>query len=308
MKPPDELLAVFDEQGRMIADLAPSSGSTSLMVSVPDAHLEAGNTGLFVEVASANGSAQASAASILREEMYIVQIARLSASAGRIAWGSSPSASPSSSRASGAQVLDPSLSPPTSAAHEEGNNLGLVNEAEPSDLDAGPVPTGPLPSRSAAPLGGVLGDGDPVPEVDRRDAVAIDLELIDLPTDELLALDVPPAEAAEATGRLAEVRGSGGFPLLASGPVNPPLRPLVKLPALPRRWASPSVVSAEPNPVPPHPEEIEAEPSPSPSSFRSTVGTGLTVALSMVFGLLLPDLTDAFERDEPPRDDEVDSP
>jgi hypothetical protein len=315
MKPSDEQLAVFDEQGRMLADLVPSSGSTSVTVSVPSAHLETGDTGLVVEVASADGpsadsSSGASAPSMPREDMYVVQIARLGTSADRVAWGSGVGVSVSSSRGS-AQALYPSLPPPTSAAYEEGNDLGLVNEGEPSEVVAGPVPTGPLPSRSAAPLGGVLGDGDPVPEVDRRDAVAIDLELIGLPTDALPALDVPPAVVAEAAGRLAEVRGSGGFPLLASGPVAPPLRPLAKLPALPRRWAAPSVVSAEPNPEPPRLEENEAEPS-SPSSnstsLRSSIGTGLTVALSLVFGLLLPDLAYAFERDEPPRDDEVDTP
>ncbi len=310
MKPSDEQLAVFDEEGRLIADLEPSSGSTSVTVNVPSAHLESGETGLVVEVASAaEGSSGASAPSIAREEMYVVQIARLGNSADRVAWGSGLGASLSSSRGSAAQTLYPSLPPPTSAAYEEVNDLGLVNEGEPTDLVAGPVPTGPLPSRSAAPLGGVLGDGDPVPEVDRRDAVAIDLELIGLPTDALQALDVPPAEVAEAAGRLAEVRGSGGFPLLASGPVTPPLRPLAKLPALPRRWASPSVVSAEPKPEPPHLEESEAEPSSKSTSLRSSIGTGVTVALSLVFGLLLPDLADAVpERDEPSRDDEVDTP
>jgi hypothetical protein len=307
MKPPDEQLAVFDDEGRMIADLAPSSGSTSLTVSIPGAHLDAGDTGLVLEVASADGASGAGASSTLREEMYMVQIARLSASTNRVAWGSNLNASPSTSRESAAPVLNPSLTVPTSAAYEAGSDPGLVNEGEPSDVVAGPVPTGPLPSRSAAPLGGVLGDGDPVPEVDRRDAVAIDLELIGIPTDELLALDVPPAEVVDGGGRLAEVRGSGGFPLLASGPVSPPLRPLAKLPTLPRRWASPSVVSFEPNPGPPRLEAIEAEPSRS-SSLSASAGTDLTFAVSLVFGLLLPDLADAFEREDPPQDHAVDTP
>jgi hypothetical protein len=308
MKPPDEQLTVYDQTGRLIADLAPSTGSTSVTVSVPSAHLEPGESSLFVEVASAENAAGANSMAMLREEMYVLQVARFSSSMNRVAWGSGANGAAPTGLSTAAQAFNPSLPPPTSAAYEEGNNLGIVNEEEPANLIEGPVPTGPLPTRSAAPLGGVLGDGDPVPKVDRRDAVAIDLELIGLSNDELLAADGPPADAAEASGRLAELRGPGGFPLLASGSVALPLKPLAKLPALPRRWASPSVVTSDstptptptPAPTPPF-EEVEAEP-PSDPSLRTSIGTGLTVALTLVFGLLLPDLADAFERDEPPRD------
>ena len=80
-----------------------------LFASVPDAHLAPGETGLFVEVASANYG-NGTGASSLREEMYILQIARQGSSPGRIAWGSGSGARQSSASVPAAtQGLEPAL-------------------------------------------------------------------------------------------------------------------------------------------------------------------------------------------------------
>jgi hypothetical protein len=144
------------------------------------------------------------------------------------------------------------------------------------------VSTGPLPARSAAPLGGVLADGDPVPQIDRRDAAAIDLELIGLsprePDEPAVALaDAAAEDATKPQGRLAPVRGPGGFPLLASAPS-------VATPAADSTAPATAASSSRPH-----------------SRSRPSVGSGLTFALTLVFGLMLPDLAAAFQLAERPR-------
>jgi hypothetical protein len=157
-----------------------------------------------------------------------------------------------------------------------------------------PVSTGPLPMRSAAALGGVLATGDPVPQVDRADAVVIDLALTGLVPEEPVG---PEEDDPAASGRLAEVRGPGGFPLLASS-----LSPSLAAPPADSPWAA-VPRSPEANIPPP-----SVRPAPAASSTRPaarshpSAGSGLTFALSLVFGLVLPDLADALRRDEPPRD------
>jgi hypothetical protein len=185
--------------------------------------------------------------------------------------------------------------PPTSdSASAVGARVVVVPGAQPGPLaNPPPVSTGPLPMRSAAALGGVLATGDPVPQVDRADAVVIDLALTGLIPEE----PVGPEEEgpAASSGRLAEVRGPGGFPLLASAPSRSLAAPPTDAPwaALPR--------SPEANRPPPagRPAPAVSSTGPAARSHRSA-GSGLTFALSLVFGLVLPDLADAFRRDPPP--------
>jgi hypothetical protein len=314
LRPPDERLTVMDESGETIGEADPLPGSMTVSLNVPVPRSSEDGSGFFVEVSSSNASMGMVPSSWLRSDSYLLQIIRQGPTINRGAWGSG--ASPTANgQPSSLQVLEPSLASLSSASNEEGG-VSIVNQGEPTDVIEGPVPTGPLPARSAAPLGGVLGDGDPVPQVDRRDAVAVDLELIGIPVGEpdvaVAALDAAAAEAAiestiEPAGRLTAVRGPGGFPLLASASGETPPRPLAKLPALPRRWASPSVVSLEPRPVllPTEPETAPTRAQANlqaPPSLRSSIGSGLAIALTLVFGLVRSDLVAVFERKEPPED------
>jgi hypothetical protein len=157
------------------------------------------------------------------------------------------------------------------------------------------APTGPLPARSAAPLGGVLATGDPVPQVDRRDAVAVDLELIGVPSGEPAAL-ADAGEAIDPAVRLTTVRGPGGFPLLASAQKRPAAAALVALPWAARPVLPEAKLEAE-NPLLPLPTALRDNPE---VRTRPSAGAGLTLALSLVFGPELPNLAAAFRRDEPP--------
>ncbi len=78
-----------------------------------------------------------------------------------------------------------------------------------------PVAAGPLPMRAVAALGGLLADGDPIPIVDGRGEVVVDLDLLGLP----LSNPAVPAvsNGVDSSGTLVAIRGPGGFPLLASG-------------------------------------------------------------------------------------------
>jgi hypothetical protein len=93
-------------------------------------------------------------------------------------------------------------------------------------LGTQPAMTGPLPSLAAAPMGGAFGDGNPMPAIDARELVRVDLSLITLGHDSTddaefdevaqAALDAN-AELLDQDGGLSSIRGTGGFPLLASG-------------------------------------------------------------------------------------------
>ena len=109
-------------------------------------------------------------------------------------------------------------------AHPETESASASMEWQPGSVL---VATGPLPSRTAAPLGGVLAKGDPVPLVDSRDAAVIDLALLDLmgardvDSDDQTVISVTDPSGAGSTthepedGGLAG-RGLGGLPLLGS--------------------------------------------------------------------------------------------
>src|SRR5205823_1158137 len=99
-------------------------------------------------------------------------------------------------------------------------SIGLREDwAAPVASSAGlsPIPVrvaiGPLPSRSAAPLGGVLGaPDDPTPAVSPNDTLVVDLALQDLPRAEAAGPAVAadwPAVGADAVDQLAAFRGPG---------------------------------------------------------------------------------------------------
>ncbi len=122
----------------------------------------------------------------------------------------------------------PSIESPLGQAMEE-ETEHLSSESASMEWQPGLVlvATGPLPSRTAAPLGGVLASGDPVPLVDHRDAALIDLALLDLmgarPSsneEEAVSTYLDAHDSSnrdiEDVGLALAGRGLGGLPLLGS--------------------------------------------------------------------------------------------
>ena len=163
------------------------------------------------------------------------------------------------------------------------------------------VATGPLPERAGAPLGGVLAEGDPVPQLDRHAPALVDLVLIGLPEPEplpVLAEGDPRAMANQlkvapsvAKG-LVPIRGPGGSPLLTSakpGENGFDIDALVAV--LPPAGAATlqvgSAVAVAPTDISPEPVAV-ARPR---RVLSATALSGVTVAMAMVFGLVFPDMS-----------------
>jgi hypothetical protein len=162
-----------------------------------------------------------------------------------------------------------------------------------------PAATGPMPERAGAALGGVLDEGDPVPQLDRHNPALVDLALIGLTQRPRGDVDVgggaegdvsgetPGDLVPEVTDPLVTIRGPGGFPLLASSLRDTPAPDFDALVAALPSGAAAATVTAEPATVMAEPaSDAKAQALPAPSAL-----SGLTVALGMVFGLRLPDLT-----------------
>jgi hypothetical protein len=158
-----------------------------------------------------------------------------------------------------------------------------------------PVATGPLPSRAAGPLGGIFGPGgDPTTVVDRGRAAAIDLALLDL---------IPPgdAEAAGEGEAVVALRGPGGFPLVGSAMV-----------------ATRRAAGTDEGELPPLALDLDEdgppasgrEPAETPRSRltrieglarRAPAWSGVSVALVLVSGAVLPSLTESRPTPRGPR-------
>jgi hypothetical protein len=165
------------------------------------------------------------------------------------------------------------------------------------------VATGPLPVRAGAPLGGVLADGDPVPQLDRHDPALVDLALIGLPEPAAIGgageadLEAIVAEHGrrpeQAEGPLA-LRGLGGLPLVTVAfRGEPRVDPETLLASLPPVHASPTVVVQARAAIAAETDtDTVRETLPPPRRVaRGSVLSGLTAAMAMVFGLVLPDMT-----------------
>jgi hypothetical protein len=189
-----------------------------------------------------------------------------------------------------------------------------------------PVSVGPLPTRSAAPPGGVLAAGDPAPPIDPREAARADLALFDptrgLHDDEFgLRNPVPvanppavPVLAAEGAPMVA-VRGPGGLPLLAtaliatsgqqSSPPQADLTPAADNAAEARpalvptgavsaactsRSTSESLAAATPG---------QDRPKRDRRARRASALSGMSIAVALGVGLLLPDVVAAFQETPP---------
>jgi hypothetical protein len=172
-------------------------------------------------------------------------------------------------------------------------------------VSSSPVATGPLPERAGAPLGGVLAEGDPVPQVDRHDPALVDLALIGLPEPEAPAgVSEADVEAIIAERERAPEQSEGslglggrrGLPVLA---VSVESQRIVDaetlLAALPPAYTTATVVMPAPAPAVDTAKtdtalEMEAAPRPRPIAIASVL-PGLTAAMGALFGLILPDMS-----------------
>ena len=165
------------------------------------------------------------------------------------------------------------------------------------------VATGPLPSRSAAPLGGILGGSiEPTPVVTTNDTLVVDLALQDLPgvdcvLDAALAGEASPRAASAPRGALVRLRGPGGVPLFGSSLIaenEADDQDDADFPAfaaaLATRAANVTETSILPTTNDPRAERAG-------TVRRVSAAAGLSVALVFATGLVLPDLTDPTRAD-----------
>jgi hypothetical protein len=311
-----ERMDVYSASGKMFSVAPLSPFATAETLTVPISNVPDPAAGLFVRIEPTVGFAPNTASPPwLFVPYYLLRITRNEPS-WLSPYGPSPggSAPGGQSPVSGSQTPSSTTPPiplsllerylaanarPLEAENTDPVGAALGALAAPLSLSAS-TPTGPLPARSAAALGGVIATGDPVPQVDRRDAVAVDLELIGLPSGDPAVSVLPLSNAGVAVDssvRLTTVRGPGGFPLLASTHERPVAGALAALP-----WAtSPTHYEAKSesgNKISPLPTALPRNPEPP---TRPPAGAGLTMALSLVIGPELPNLAAAFRRDGPSR-------
>lgn len=184
-----------------------------------------------------------------------------------------------------------------------------------------PVSVGPLPTRAAAPPGGVLAVGDPAPPIDPREAARADLALFDpargLHDDEFglrnpVPVANPPAApvAAAEDAPLVAVRGPGGFPLLTTALIAATGRQPSPLPADDAPTADPTdgagttaarpalvtggaVLSTSEPPAAATPRQ--GRPERGKRVRRASALSGMSIAVALAVGLLLPDVVAAFQ-------------
>jgi hypothetical protein len=248
----------------------------------------------------------------------------VSASLGQSATAGAPRSAPTSSGSSA--TAEPSESSfgqaPVVASASVAASAGL-------QVAMSPVATGPLPERAGATPGGVLTDGDPVPQLDRHDPAVVDLALIGLTSPaadvgdgdaELAAVlrefDGDGDDATEVGETLVAVRGPGGFPLLAASlhkeapsdiealvaalPAETATMEAVARVQLPDRAAE-TVASATTSPAEADADGRQAAGPSGGIRPATSVLSGVSVALAMVFGLVLPDLTTLLSVSQSPR-------
>jgi hypothetical protein len=307
--PLNEEMMVFDPMGRKLGDLAPGSKGGGLSVSVPT-YLRAFRTRgwLHLEIAAippADASSSSQTTSPSAMSPFILVITREYATTLPSGFSSTGVVRviPLPSDVSSTDLADGGSRATSNSAPGLGGSSAVTLTSAPVGQGVIPTPaaTGPLPSRSAAPLGGVLDDGDPVPAIDRLAAVRVDFDLIDPggPGCPVVHEAVPIVDEPQGVpaGPVVAIRGPGGFPLLASGlGVDRPIAPMASVAAL-VPWATQPASEDVPSPAS---EEPEA-PGRSRPGRRATAMSGLSVAMALGFGLVLPDLVSTFQEREPRR-------
>ncbi|WZP00453.1 hypothetical protein EP7_002097 [Isosphaeraceae bacterium EP7] len=168
-----------------------------------------------------------------------------------------------------------------------------------------PAMTGPLPALAAAPMGGAFGDGSPTRAIDARETVRVDLALVALGQDSGGDAEVvegsPDAlgdvdDLCDQDAGLSSIRGTGGFPLLASGRAGGRGRdngsPRIDLIA--ESTIEQSTTESDPGQVAPAEAEthraIEGVHRRHGLVRRVSALIGLQAAATLSFGLMFPDL------------------
>ncbi len=311
-------MTVYNTSGSEIAelDLLPGSGPPVLSMSVP-VNPSSQSPGVYVKVAASAGLEGSTATfsgpatdtfdlQVTQEPEAVLPVSQSPTPQAHLGNESSPL--PTTAR---------NVAPEAGLAHSDEESFGpdaSEGERGPSSVvsstPAGPgqqqlasfvVATGPLPERAGAPLGGVLAEGDPVPQLDRHAPALVDLALIGLPEPEPLpvlaegdlraiAIDREPARSA-AKG-VVPFRGPGGSPLLIPaqpGENRDHIDALVAV--LPPAGATTvqfgSAVPAAPTAVPAKPA-AGARPW---SILSATALSSVTIVMAMFFGLVLPDMS-----------------
>jgi hypothetical protein len=306
--PLNEEMMVFDPSGRKIADLRPGSKGGGFSVTVPSyiRGLIRARWWLHLEIAavpSSDSSSQATTPPAMTPFVLVITREYASSSPDEFSSPGAVRVIPLPSEGSRTELADGGSQASSNPAAGLGASPSLTLTSGP--VGQGPVPTpaatGPLPSRTAAPLGGVLDDGNPVPAIDRLAAVRVDFDLIDpgAPGSPSARGAAPVLDEPQGvpSGPVVAIRGPGGFPLLASGLVGSrPIAPMASVAAM-VPWAMPADSGDAPSP---DAEQAEA-PGRSRPGRRAMAMSGLSVAMALGFGLVLPDLVSTFQEREPRR-------
>jgi hypothetical protein len=308
--PLDEGVSVIDDTGHRLDEVFPSSkdGTISVDISMPMRGLM-GRNPVFLQVFTLGKAGSTSTASPTMTP-YVLTFTQSTATASPRFMALSafaPKLSLSSGVLPNVSGKSGSSSSDSLAISGQDANPGFVATAELTSAGLIPIPaaTGPLPTRSAAPLGGVL-DGDPIPQIDRLDAAKVDLDLIGSGDSGTgggpRADEVVDEPEVGPDGPLVAVRGPGGFPLLASGLGDiRPFDPAASIAFMP--WTSaPRSVHDVPETTPSGFDRQETEtPVAARSVRRSPAMYGLSLAMALGFGLVLPDLVSTFQQRDPRR-------
>lgn len=304
-------MVLLDASGRTLCDAIPSENTPTLRLKVQILHVDQ-DSSLYLKVTAPPDLASppiepGSGSGFGSYALQVTRQDRPSAFSQTDGGGTTVPQAPPPSRPPAIQADRPAIAL-RSGAEMGGQGVVLVSSTIGSRPDTIPITSGPLPSRSASPLGGVLARGDPAPPVDLRDAVVVDLDLIHLPRrgageipDELEedATGGPGDGTSRPVGVLASVRGPGGFPLLAAslggGRRSDSLASPMRTPWLAGSPTGPACLASAGG------VGLEGRSSSPKERTRlylnrgvSALG-GLVMAFSLTFGLMLPDLATTFE-------------
>jgi hypothetical protein len=319
--PPGAEITLFDATGRPIAESLSSPDAGTLTMEVAVGRMSR-SSGMYLKVGAPASLLDAPSTSAAAPDNFVLQVTRDPASTAPapdtmaqastipIAQTDAASSATATATASHDEVVGSIAWEPSSLPSLEPVVLApaLVASGGSPGLSQ-PLPeiaTGPLPERSGAALGGVLAEGDPIPQLDRHDAALVDLALIGLPEplpgegDADLAavladLDMEPQADSAAKAPLVAVRGPGGFPQMTVSLHREAAADINALMAVLPQAATATAMAARAPAPPSAPARSPAETTPEQpplQPLRSAPAlSGLSVAAAMVFNLLRPDLS-----------------